>query len=101
MTNTNIVVKMTYYYINSNGLMQKQVGGEPPSDTFVAVAPDGIMRKYVDGQMKQAIPVPDNPLKDIIEQKSAATLLGYGGIIQRKMKKSKPKSKRKKCRCKK
>ena len=102
-TNSNIVVKMTYYYVNDKGLMQRQVGGKPTVDTFVGVSSDGMMRRFENGAMTAVVPVPDNPLRDIIEQKNAATLLGYNGVIQRKRgKKSKPKSKRsvKKCRCK-
>ena len=93
---------MTYYYINDKGLMQRQVGGDPPSAIFVAVAPDGIMRKFENGKLTASVPIPNNPLKDIIEQKNANTLLGViPAIVQRKHKKrSKPKSKRK-CRCKK
>jgi hypothetical protein len=103
VTNSNIVVKMTYYYINEQGLMQKQVGGQPPSDIFVGVSPDGMMRKYNNGVLESVVPVPDNPLKDILEQKTAANMLGYGAVAQRKHgRKAKPKSKRKvkRCRCK-
>jgi hypothetical protein len=96
-----MVVKMTFYYINDKGLMQKQVGGQPPSDTFVGVSPDGMMRKYTNGTLTAAIPNPENPLKDIIEQKNAIMLLTGSAVGRKRSRKSKPKSKRKrKCGCK-
>jgi len=88
---------MTYYYINDKGLMDKKVGGNPPASTFVAVSPDGIMRKFENGVVRSIIP--SDPSKDIIEEKNAAMMLG----ISRKHGKSKSKPKRKsvkKCRCK-
>jgi len=92
---------MTYYYINEKGLIDKKVGGDPPSNIFVAVSPDGIMRKFENGSVKSVIPssnINTYPLKDTIEERNAAMLLG---ITQsgRNKKKSKSKSKRK-CRCK-
>jgi hypothetical protein len=92
---------MTYYFINDKGLMQKQVGGDPPSNVYVGVSPDGIMRKVEDGRVISAVPVPDNPLKDIIEQKNAIMLLTGSAVGRKRSRKSKPKSKRKrKCGCK-
>lgn len=92
---------MTYYFINDKGLMQKQVGGSPPQDAFVAVDPQGIMRKFdEDGKVISVVPLTDSPLRDIIEQKNAAMLLGAAN--QRKIKRTKSKAKRKtkRCRCK-
>ena len=93
---------MTYYFINTNGLMQKQVGGDPPSNVYVGVSSDGMMRKVEDGRVTAVVPVPDNPLKDIIEQKNAATLLGIILTKRVRGRKAKPKTKRKtkRCRCK-
>jgi len=93
---------MTYYFINDKGLIQKQVGGDPPTNVYIGVSPDGIMRRVEDGRVTAAIPVPDNPLKDIIEQKNAATLLGVMLTNRVRGRRSKPKTKRKtkKCRCK-
>ena len=90
---------MTYYYINDKGLMDKKVGGDPPASTFVAVSPDGIMRKFDNGVVKAVIP--SDALKDSIEYKNASLLLGLGNSPRRHGRiKSKSKSKRK-CRCKK
>ena len=89
---------MTYYYLNENGLLQRKVGGDPPAATFVAVSPDGIMRKFSDGVVKAV--VPGDAMSDGIEYKNAAALLGVTKFARGK-KKSKSKSKRKtKCRCK-
>lgn len=92
---------MTYYFINDRGLIQKQVGGAAPNPPFVAVDPSGIMRKFDEGGIvTSVIPITDSPLKDLIEPKNAAMLLG--ATTQRRMRKTKAKSKRKtkRCRCK-
>lgn len=96
-----MVSKMTYYFINPMGLLQQKVGGDPPdTNIFVAVSPDGMMRKFENGRLLATVPIPNNDLKDIIERKNALTLLGVSNTIRKRGKKSKPKSKRKKCRCK-
>lgn len=85
---------MTYYYIDDKGLMQRKVGGDPPASTFVAVAPDGIMRKFENGILKSSVPIKN----ERFEGQNAAILLGIAQPNRNK-KKSKSKSKRK-CRCK-
>jgi len=86
---------MTYYFLNDNGLLQRKYGGDPPAKTFVAVALDGIMRKFEDGALVASVP---NSPDTGIEYKNAAILLGATKFARSK-KKSKSKSNRK-CRCK-
>ena len=92
---------MTYYYLNDQGLMQKQVGGVPPSNTFVAVSPDGTMRKFDYGQLSSVIPNANvnDMTKDAIEWSNANILLN-GALPASTRRKKKMKSKiRRKCSC--
>lgn len=85
---------MTYYFLNENKIMQKKVGGDPPAATFVGVSPDGIMRKFENGNLISALPIKNEKF----EEQNAAILLGIAQSNRNK-KKNKSKSKRK-CRCK-
>jgi hypothetical protein len=88
---------MTYYYINDKGVMQKEVGIIPQSNTFVAVSPDGIMRKFTNGQLVASVPIDNSSLRNNIEWENASILLGSKVMRKR----YKVKSKRKKCSCRK
>jgi len=104
---------MTYYYINK-GILTQKIGGDPPSNEYVAIDPAGMVRHIKNGEIiqTQKIDYPVISKKDLIEFndlkstfgnprdtytkgagfKIAKNMLGY-----RKKRTKKPKIKRCKC----
>jgi len=102
---------MTYFYLNK-GVLSQKIGGDPPSNEYVAIDPTGIVRHVKNGEIVQAQkieypviskteligidPIEMGKVKDIYTKgagfKIAKNMLGY-----RKRKTTKSKVKRCKC----
>jgi|WetSurMetagenome_2_1015567.scaffolds.fasta_scaffold40832_5 hypothetical protein len=78
---------MTYFYMNK-GTVLRQDGGEPPSNNYVAVDPQGVMRYVKNGVVDQA---------QIIKPGSDETKMALNMLKYRKKKTKKVKAKRCKC----
>jgi hypothetical protein len=110
---------MTYYYV-VNGYLNRKVGGDPPSSTYVAESPDGILTYVDNNKVVKRIPLPQTPMRDrftiafvryhlqpsepgIASSSDGSPVSSGPGDYEpliRKRKRTKAKTKRKKCRCK-
>jgi len=92
-----------YYSINPiTRKLNTQLGGAFPTPIdgkVAALGPDNVMRVFKDGVLESAVPVPDGPTKDLIALATAKMMLGLTPTTRKRGKKSKPKSRRRKCSC--
>jgi len=92
-----------YYFIDPiTRKLNTQLGGAfptPPDGEVAALGPDNIIRLFKDGNFRSAVPVSDGPTKDIIALKTAGMMLGLTPTTRKRGKKSKPRSRRRKCSC--